>query len=232
MDTRQEFRKKLILPTDRIAILGASRGLGWSLYNELLNQEKTTHFFLSSRKIQDRKDQITQGTYLQTQDFSKTPIDRDFLKALSKFSPTRIVYMAGGGPFGEFQNKKWSDHLWSMNTTFLYPAELLHQLLSTPQDWPSLEQIVFVGSDIAENKPDPNASSYAAAKHALKGLVSTVQQELAAGAHGPDIVLFSPGYMQTDMLPANSAPRIEGKAEEPAEVAKKLIAAIEKNNQR
>lgn len=223
---------KLILPTDRIAILGASRGLGWSVYQQLLQQQKPTQFFLSSRKIESKNDQIAPGTITCPQDFSKTPIDSHFLHQLEKFEPTRIIYMAGGGPYGEFQQKKWSDHLWALNTTFLYPAELLHHVLAHPKQWLSLEQIIFVGSDIAESKPDLNASSYAAAKHALKGLISTIQLEAEAGAHGPAVLLFSPGYMQTDMLPANSSVRLQGLAAEPTDVAIKLIAAIEKNNQR
>lgn len=225
-------KEKLILPTDRIAILGASRGLGWALYQELLTQNKTPNYFLSSRKIQQRKAEVSAKTVLLPQDFSKTPPDESFLKNLVEFQPTRIVYVAGGGPYGEFHKKNWADHMWALTTSFLYPAELLHEILSKPQRWPSLEQVVFVGSNIAENKPDQNASSYAAAKHALRGLITTIQAEAAAGAHGPAVLLFSPGYMQTDMLPANSAPRTQGLAETPEAVAKKLIAAIEKNNQR
>lgn len=232
MNSRSFSNEKLILPTDRIAILGASRGLGWSLYQALRAQNKALNFFLSSRKIQQRQKDVSAETVLQPQDFSKTPLDKSFLKSLVEFQPTRIVYVAGGGPYGEFHKKNWADHMWALTTSFLYPSELLHEILSKPQRWPSLEQVIFVGSDIAENKPDQNASSYAAAKHALRGLITTVQLEAAAGAHGPAVLLFSPGYMQTDMLPANSAPRMRGLAEQPEAVAKKLIAAIEKNNQR
>jgi hypothetical protein len=46
----------------------------------------------------------------------------------------------------------------------------------------------------------------------------------------PEVRLFSPGYMQTDLLPANSQPRQNGEAENPLDVAKKLIAMIEKND--
>lgn len=225
-------KEKFILPTDRIAILGASRGLGWALYQELRTQNKTTHFFLSSRKILHRKDQVETETILQPQDFSKAPVDELFLKSLEQFAPTRLVYVAGGGPYGEFQKKNWSDHMWALTTSFLYPAELLHTILSNSKKWPHLKQIVFVGSEIAEFRPDQNASSYAAAKHALKGLITTIQLESSVEGERPSVLLFSPGYMQTDMLPENSAPRTEGLAADPKAVAKKLIAAIEKNNQR
>jgi len=223
---------KQIKPTDRIAILGASRGLGWTTYRHLLELQSDADYFLSSRKIEQRRNEITGNTVLFVQDFSKPEIDPEFLKALEEFHPTRLIYAAGGGPYGAFQSKNWADHMWALNTSFLYPAQLLHQILGSLKLWPDLKQIVFIGSDIAENKPDPNAASYAAAKHALKGLISTVQVESSNTSGLPEILLFSPGYMQTDMLPVNSAPRLRGLAEAPLEVAKKLIAVIEKNNQR
>ncbi len=116
--------------------------------------------------------------------------------------------------------------MWCLNTTFLYPAELLHHLLSEKTKWPFLRNVILVGSAVAEEAPDPGAASYAAAKHALKGLVATLQLESAS----PQIQLFSPGYMQTDMLPLHSKPRLMQLAANPVEVAKKLIAIIEKND--
>lgn len=214
---------------NRIALLGASRGLGWALYSQLAEQNKETCFFLSSRKITEKTKSVSNTTILEPQDFSKLPVQSGFLKDLQKFKPTHLVYMAGGGPYGAFASKKWSDHVWSLNTTFMYPAELLHQILSHPTDWSDLQQIICVGSAIAENDPDPYAASYAAAKHALKGLISTLQQE---GAAKPELVLFSPGYMQTELLPQSSWPRQQGLAEDVTLVADRLIALIEKNNQR
>ena len=124
-----------------------------------------------------------------------------------------------------------------MTTTLIYPAELLHLILtecksqteSEIPSWASLAQITFVGSQIAESKADPNAASYAAAKHGLKGLITTIQAE---AAQKPNILLFSPGYMQTDMLPAHSWPVAKGLAVSSGLVAKQLIAFIEKNDQR
>ena len=218
---------------NRIAILGASRGLGWALYSKLAETDKDISFFLSSRKINEKfntqAEKNNSKAQLVAQDFSKTPVEASFVKALEKFQPTVLVYMAGGGPHGEFQTKKWSDHLWALNTTFLYPAELLHQILSSLGSWSALQQIIFVGSAIAENSADPKAASYAAAKHALKGLVSSIQLE---GVKSPKIELFSPGYMQTDLLPRNSWPVAEGLIQSPEAVAEKLMALIEKNNQR
>lgn len=214
---------------NRIAIFGASRGLGWALYTELAATDKETSFFLVSRKIEEKLKFVTNTTTIKAQDFSKLPVSQNFLKDLENFNPTHLIYMAGGGPYGEFRAKKWSDHLWALNTTFLYPAELLHDVLTHPETWSQLQQIIFVGSAIAEDKPDPMAASYAAAKHALKGLVGSIQRE---GDLHPKLTLFSPGYMQTELLPQSSWPIQQGMAEDVLQVAKRLIATIEKNNQR
>ncbi len=214
---------------NRIAILGASRGLGWALYTELAALNNETSFFLVSRKIEEKLKFIPNSTSIKAQDFSKVPISKSFLKDLQNFNPTHLIYMAGGGPYGEFRAKKWSDHQWALNTTFLYPAELIHTILADSKTWAHLKQMVFVGSAIAEDKPDAMAASYAAAKHALKGLITSIQLENQGNLH---LTLFSPGYMQTELLPQSSWPVQQGVAEDVMDVAKRLIAVIEKNNQR
>ena len=209
----------------RFILLGASRGLGWATYQQLsLNTNDL--FLLSSRKIKMRSEEVNKNTELIEQDFSKVPINLEFISELQSFKPTNMIYFAGGGPYGHFADKKWSDHSWALNTTFMYPAELIHSVVSEKVKWPELEQIIVIGSAVAENQADPKAASYAAAKHALRGLIDTLKLE----PNHIDIKLFSPGYMQTNMLPPNSQPRQNNRAENPAEVAKKLIKVIEKND--
>ncbi len=212
--------------SEKYVLLGASRGLGFATYQQLHQQKPSAKFLLSSRKIKSKWDNQINRTEVIEQDFSKVPVQFNFLSELEKFKPTHLIYFAGGGPYGNFSEKKWSDHLWALNTTFLYPAELLHHILSNKQKWLHLKQVILVGSAIAENQPDPMAGSYAAAKHALKGLVTTLTMENL----NLKLELFSPGYMQTDLLPMNSEPRQNGLAENPVDVAKKLIALIEKND--
>jgi short-subunit dehydrogenase len=211
---------------NRYVLLGASRGLGWAVYQELLRQAPKASFLLSSRKIDARAGEVSSQTTLLKQDFSQTPVKDGFLQQLCEFAPTHLIYLAGGGPYGNFGEKKWSDHQWALKTTFLYPAELLHHIVSERSKWGALRQVICVGSSIAESQPDPKASSYAAAKHALKGLIGTIDCE---GSWVP-VRLFSPGYMQTDLLPAHSEPRQKQIAENPLDVAKKLIAMIEKSD--
>ena len=166
---------------------------------------------------------MDKNTIKITQDFSKNNVDEIFFKQIIDFNPTEIIYCAGGGPYGIFENKKWSDHQWAMDVNFLYPAKLIHQILNVKSEFKNLKSITCVGSDIAENKPDSFASSYAAGKHALRGLITTLQVENSTPIH---IKLFSPGYMQTDLLPANSQPRLTNQAMDPALVAEKLIEFI------
>ena len=86
-----------------------------------------------------------------------------------------------------------------MAVTYQFPARLLHALASLDHPPP----VVLIGSAIAESNADPGAASYAAAKHALKGLWSSLRFEYPNW----DLRLFSPGYLDTELLPAHSGPR-------------------------
>ena len=198
----------------KFILLGASRGLGWATYQALAKKYPAAEFLLVSRKIAEGQYQSFKS------DFSKE-LTPEFVNKVVDFLPTTIIYFAAGGPYGNFQDKKWSDHQWALQTTFLFPAQLLHSLMQkAPQ---SLKKFVVVGSAIAENKPDPGAASYCAAKHALKGLVTTLQAENKSIFN---IQLFSPGYIETDMLPAASWPRQQGLAASAENVAAQLIDSL------
>lgn len=208
----------------RMAILGASRGLGWATYQKISAQFPEAQFLLVSRKIQNCH--VGATAQVLVQDFSKKLISQDFVQALIQFRPTQIIYCAGGGPYGVYQSKKWTDHEWALNVNFVYPAQLIHEILNHVSEFKDLKSFTSIGSDIAEAHPDVKASSYCAAKHALKGLISTLQTENSTHIR---FKLFSPGYMSTDLLPVNSAPRDQNKAESPEKVAEKLIDFITSN---
>lgn len=198
----------------KFILLGASRGLGWATYQGLAKKYPAAEFMLVSRKIGE-------GPFKSLKyDFAKE-LSSEFINAILDFKPTTIIYFAAGGPYGNFQDKKWADHQWALQVSFLFPAQLLHHLMHI--DVPSLQKFVVVGSAIAENKPDPGAASYCAAKHALRGLVSTLQAENKSAFK---IDLFSPGYMATDLLPAQSWPRQQGLAESAENVATQLIDSL------
>lgn len=198
----------------KFILLGASRGLGWATYQALVKKYPAAEFMLVSRKIGE-------GNFKSLKfDFSKE-LSLEFINEVVEFKPTTIIYFAAGGPYGDFQDKKWADHEWALQVSFLFPAQLMHHLMRISV--PSLKKFVVVGSAIAENKPDPGAASYCAAKHALKGLVSTLQAENKSAFK---IDLFSPGYIATDMLPAQSWPRQQGLAASAENVAIQLIDSL------
>lgn len=209
---------------EKFILLGASRGLGWQTYLHLRSQKPQGQFLLSSRKISARRPELNNNTMYLEQDFSSGGVCPEFSHQLQKFGGECLIYFAGGGPYGLFHEKKWQSHQWAIRTSFLYPAELLHSILQNPSQWPDLKKIVLIGSSVAEAAADPGAASYAAAKHALRGLVDTIRAEQKPV---PEVLLFSPGYMQTDLLPSHSEPRLSHRAENPSIVAERLIEYIE-----
>ncbi|MCB0357204.1 MAG: SDR family oxidoreductase [Bdellovibrionales bacterium] len=189
----------------KIALLGASRGLGYHIAKQVLKEHS---LFIAARKI-ELLDSLPlaaeESLELFACDFSKEEKLPELIEQLRSFQPQAIWYFAGGGPYGKFADKQWKDHLWSWQVTFLTPAYLLQQIFKN--QFPFCQQFVVIGSSVAESLPDPLAASYCAAKHALKGLITSVQLEEDA----KDIMLFSPGYMDTDLLPPNAYPRQQNK---------------------
>ena len=184
----------------KIAILGASRGLGKALVE---SAPSSAQLWLASRKINEAEFQTEAGIAAKvTADFSKPEQFSDWVGSLQEFQPESVIYCAGGGPYGSFGSLPWHSHQWALQVTQLTPMQLVHWCLNQS----SLPQVVCIGSAIAEAAADPNASSYAASKHALKGFHSSVVAENSEF----DFRLFSPGYMDTDLLPPGCPPRQNG----------------------
>lgn len=182
---------------ENIVILGASRGLGAELAKLLSSQ---SNLMLVSRKLHQMEKLFSSPHKLYEMDLTQDSKWEELFQAILSFKATRIFYVAGGGPHGLFQNKQWKDHTWAFRLNFLCPAYLIYQCLKKHEIF---QQFIYVGSDICEHSPDPRGASYAASKHAMKGLIKSIQQESPSF----DLRLFSPGYMDTDMLPPNSKPR-------------------------
>ncbi len=204
-------------------LLGASRGLGWATYQEIKMQEPDSEILLVSRKIDSKKNELKSLTATHSFDLTNWSKDDSLFKKIIEFQPTHIIYFAGGGPHGDFETKKWSDHEWALKISFLTPAQMIHQVAQNQNDLKALKSVVVIGSSVAESNPDPHAASYCAAKHALKGLVSTLQIENKTAFK---LNLFSPGYMETDLLPARSWPRTQNQAEKPEKVASELYLSL------
>ena len=169
----------------KIAFLGGSRGFGAQVLKNIL-KNPDVEVLLVSRSLPEKIPGISC-------DLTKNEDQQSLLKALGKFKPNKIFYFAGGGPFGFFNSQSLSSHLWALELMFLFPIKLLHWA----GDKNFIKQVVFMGSAIAESSADPKAASYSAAKHGLLGLLSSIQAE----GNSIDLRLFSPGYMDTQMLP-------------------------------
>ncbi len=191
-----------------MAFLGCSRGLGHAVCGEMDRRHFLLRALLMSRQqeaLQKLSKQLSAPSEVKVLDFANPNNVVALVDQLKIFQPKRVFYFSGGGCYGKFASKKWQDHFWGLQVTFLTPAQLLHSCLTDP-DLAGIEQIIFVGSQIADNQGDPRASSYAAAKHALKGLIDSILKE----GCDKDIRLFRPGYMDTDLLPPKSPPRLFG----------------------
>jgi short-subunit dehydrogenase len=193
----------------KVLVLGASKGLGAAVAEVLSNRgiEVCTMQRTSNSKYQ----------FLQA-DFTKQQNWESYLEQIMSTSPDQLIYCAGGGPFGEFTKKKFSDHEWAYKLNLLFPAFLIHTI-KVP--------LLFTGSAIAENQSDAKAASYASAKHGLLGLIRSVKAEDPMRK----LKLFSPGYMDTSMLPLNAWPRQQGLVLPPGKVAQILVNWIQSDDE-
>lgn len=201
---------------NHLLIVGASRGLGFALaqYAPALLPEIET-LTLVSRSIDLAQvespthphpfEELPKNKNLKTTalklDMSKSEDQKQLIDHMTRTKPDGVIYCTGGGPFGSFKEKSWKDHHWALEVSMIAPITLLHHWMNASQSG----TFTVVGSRIAEAKPDPKAASYAAAKHGLMGLISSLQSELEDTSL--DVRLFSPGYMDTDMLPPNASVR-------------------------
>lgn len=196
----------VIIEAENWSVLGASRGLGFEFSKQVAASHKGVQLFLASRTINNF-------------DFSNTDLFECYCEEILATKPQRIFYFAAGGTYGPYAKFDWKDHLWTLNVTFSFPAFLLNYFLKNHY---GIKQLVFIGSSVAENRPDPQAAMYAAAKHALKGLITSVNLE-----NPPfEILLYSPGYMNTNMLPKKAWPRKTERISEPSQVAQELLNLI------
>lgn len=206
---------------EKIAILGASTGFGNALAHEF--HKKDYHLFLSSRKEELLLNTATKFNSTEkitdffVADFTNKEDQENLFLKLNEFAPDHIIYCAGGGAYGNFEDKKWNAHQWTFELNFLFPAKLLYHCLNDVK-LSGLQNIIFIGSQIADNKPDAMAASYCASKHALRGLITSVQNENPQ--RSSKLRLFSAPYMNTSMLPLKSWPRqVTGLVQEPETVA-------------
>lgn len=196
---------------ERIAIVGATRGLGAELCRILPPETRILAIGRKADRLAALRDEI--GAALEPLAADLTKDISDILNRIEQFQPTRVFYLAGGGPFGNFESKAWKDHQWAWEVTFVGAARVVHAALQ----YPLRPQVVLCGSSVAESSGDAKAASYASAKHAILGLYRSLRLENPAF----DIRLFSPGYLDTELLPKGAEVRYKG-VWSPQVVAKEL----------
>lgn len=181
---------------DRVVIFGSSRGFGAAL----------------SRHIEALHIPVA-GWSRVNGDLSRDDGQLAALEFLMSEPVSKVFCVAGGGPYGKFHTQNWASHQWAWQVSFQFPARVLHRLAAKAVR----PQVILIGSAVAESEPDPNAASYCAAKHALRGLFSTIKCEYPDW----DVRLFSPGYIDTQLLPKNAPVRSNG-VYDPAVLAREL----------
>ena len=195
---------------NRVIVLGASRGLGAEIVKKAgAEGARVTGF---SRKEAPLKTLglTVPGFEFHLADLAKLQGQDTVIRFLLENEVDKIFCVAGGGPYGPFGQANWKDHDWAWEVTFRSHARVLHALAQARR----FPQVILVGSSVAESEGDLGAASYAAAKHALKGLHGSLRLDYPAW----DLRLVSPGYMNTSLLPLNSTVR-EGGVYEPIDVA-------------
>jgi len=194
-------------------IIGSSKGLGRSLAlflkTHLDSLEEVTLVARRQDVLKTVEKEIDSNFEVKTVrcDLSQR-VDQESLSLLiANEEYDLIIYSAGGGPHGEFRSKEWKDHNWALQVGLLAPMRLCRDWLKH-RDESQLGKFIIVGSRIAEQAPDPLAASYAACKHGLVGFISSLQKELEGNQN--KVWLFSPGYMDTEMLPKTASVRHDG----------------------
>lgn len=198
----------------KIAVIGASRGLGREICLHLKDQAEVWAVARKMALLKELNHSMGQNfTYLSL-DVTKERDLSALLMGLDQFHPEKIIMTVGGGPYGPFEKREFKDHEWAMQVSYMVQARVAHWCLSKPRK----PQLIVIGSSVAEAQADPGAASYSAAKHALLGL----HKNLVVEHPDWDFRLVSPGYMDTSMLPAGSPVRQEP-LWDPKEVAKDIL---------
>ena len=159
---------------DRAVILGASRGFGAALVRHICSQRfPVTGFGRKEAPLAALKEENPLFDF-RVADFSQRAGQDETLRYLAQENFNKVIYVAGGGPYGPFQEQSWKSHLWSFEVTFQFAARVTHLLLSERAQ----TQMILIGSSVAESLGDPQAASYCAAKHAINGFTDSLRGEL------------------------------------------------------
>lgn len=195
---------------ERAIILGASRGLGAELAKKACAQNyPVTGVARKEAALKQIAQQFPLFDY-RVADLAKPEGQDTVIRVLLEENFSKVFCVAGGGPYNLFGAAGWKDHDWAWEVTFRSHARVIHALAQSHR----FVQVILIGSSVAENAGDRNAGSYAAGKHALKGLHASLRLDYPDW----DVRLYSPGYMNTPLLPSGASVR-QGGVYDPIDVA-------------
>lgn len=195
---------------NRAVILGASRGLGAQLAKKACSAGyAVTGVARKEEPLKSLRREFPSFEY-RIADLAKAEGQDTVIRYLLEEDYAKIFCVAGGGPYNTFGTANWKDHDWAWEVTFRSHARVLHAMAQAYK----FAQVILIGSSVAENEGDKGAASYSAAKHALKGLHASLRLDYPEW----DVRLYSPGYMNTPLLPLNASAR-KGGVYDPIDVA-------------
>lgn len=192
------------MTVSRTMILGGSRGLGKAIADRIPDS------FALSRKSE------------LSVDLSKPESIGFALDQVSELKIQRIIYAAGGGPHGPFFEKSPESHAWAYNVNLFTPIGILNGLIEKGYQG----EFVYIGSAIAERSTSNHSLSYSTSKKSARDII------LSNSNKSPKSLVFSPPFMNTDLLPQGSWPRLEHPdlVVEPAKVAGVLLGWLDEQS--
>lgn len=228
----------------RVAIItGASSGIGEAMAHQLAQQDYKLIINARSKQPLERVEQDINQAYPNScfslsGDVSQESTSKMLVQlALEKFGQLDVfIANAGGTMKGLFTEVNMEVHRRLMDINYfgtLYGAHYaLPELIKTKGS--------FVGvSSVAGFKGLPGRTGYSASKHAINGLIDTLQTEfLKLPVH---IMLACPGFTNTNtrraaLLPDGSiqgdTPREEGKMMSAAQAAEEILSALAKKKKK
>jgi short-subunit dehydrogenase len=192
------------MTVSRTLILGGSRGLGKALMDLIPDALAISR------------------TSVEPLDLSGDAAADSVLTKINDFKPDRIFYVAGGGPHGAFFEKSMKSHKWAYNVNQFTPIQILYGLIE--QGYKG--EFIYIGSAIAERSTSSKSLSYAASKRSATVTILSYESKSLITK------VFSPAYMNTDLLPKGAWPRTDCPelVAEPRDVAKILLNWLDVQN--
>src|SRR5690606_3728122 len=117
------------MTSERILIFGASRGLGAEMVRHLAKGQSNLSILGVARKealLKNLEKECEPKFKSLTLDLSHSESRASIEKSIFDFNPTRVFYVAGGGPFGPYGERSFESHQWAWRVTFETPSFIAH----------------------------------------------------------------------------------------------------------